>query len=70
MINRLGQGKCGHSGKISHPSFHGAAKHAKEIAKQNRESFGELGIYKCPHCAAWHVGHKNKRATSRRGATP
>lgn len=61
---------CGRSGKIRHATRDAAFRQLRVIqsgrARGRRDgielkpppNLGKLGVYRCPHCEDWHVGHR------------
>lgn len=49
--------ECG--SKARHPSERGAWYALSLI--RDRGPNGRMGVYRCPHCGFWHVGHTPRR---------
>lgn len=49
---------CAMTGKVKHRS-RGAAK------RNDRRDAANLEAYKCVHCGAWHLGHKQRKPVPR-----
>lgn len=45
------------TGKVGHPTRRQALAHLWSLVCRRGAAPGMLHTYRCPHCAAWHVGH-------------
>jgi hypothetical protein len=39
-------------------SVFGSRREASQRARRGRHTDGSLRPYRCPHCTAWHLGHR------------
>lgn len=46
--------------KIQHASRRGALNQIASLVKAGTHR-GRMQAYRCPHCDAWHVGHRKNR---------
>jgi hypothetical protein len=65
----VGVNFCATSGKIQHDTREAAEKilgraangRKKRRVKHKRDTWrGKLGVYRCPDCRYWHIGHSRE----------
>lgn len=37
-----------------------ARKRLKSLVRARKARFMDMNVYVCPHCTAWHVGHRDR----------
>jgi len=47
-------------GKVPHKTRRQAKRHRRLLAGANKESKGEISVYWCEQCLAFHIGHHRK----------
>lgn len=50
--------ECG--SKQRHPDRGAALRHFQSLVRYGTAP-GRMSVYRCPHCGAWHVGHRKRR---------
>jgi transcription elongation factor Elf1 len=62
-------GKCPESGKHRHASAEAAKRELRKVSDKGLQQ-----IYRCPHCASWHISHgrvtQKAKALKRRRLLP
>lgn len=53
-------------GKVPHPDREAAVEAMHSLARNRGAHLGSMHVYRCPHCATWHVGHRIGTGRKRR----
>ena len=61
---KRGQRTC--LGKIPHATREAAVAAMGSLARDRGAHLGSMHVYRCPHCAKWHVGHRIGTGRKRR----
>lgn len=54
-------------GKKPHPTRQAALDAMQSLARYRGAHLASMHVYRCPHCATWHVGHRIGSRRKRRG---